>query len=451
MEWNGSRLLFYLPFLFFGCWLVSGLTYSNGSFWRLSSLNYSVPYWKIPETERELQQSIQKFLFSVERAPVWEHYSLEQLAECLYNDVDIVFWTRVLSGVQLEKFYSQLMDLYLNSNQCPQLFVIHVQHGLGNRLRVLASALAYVQLIPYLPILIWETDHHMGAKWEDLFEDLPNVVISDLEDAFEKVLKNPSGNYYVIDYMKMTTQQRYPLPLDYAILQHIYWKSSCVLRVVGSQPHLNRRFHHFLKSQFSKLIPTQPLKQAILENCPREPFVAFHIRRRLLHEETFVTNDPQSEYGYISARLIDKYRSMNRVINFCSIAARLLSLYPFIAMYIAADSQLSYMRWFQCLQNKVAVDSRRIFPLSVSNCENRSRLCIQKALVDLYCLSRAEVLFGSFWSSFTEVAHYLNSNDQSLFYLDTNSFFRNGSIKNETKFHVNVKEKLAYIFSEVAL
>ncbi|EME29338.1 glycosyltransferase [Galdieria sulphuraria] len=432
-------------FLVFQCCLVSGFTYSKACRW-IVPFNDTVSYWKSTGTGKTIESTIQNSLFSVEKAKLCEQHSLEKLAECLFEDPDIVFWTRFLSGVQLEKFYLLLTDWFEKNSQCPKLFVIHVQHGLGNRLRALASALAYVELIPHIPILIWECDHHMGAKWEDLFEDLSNVVISPVED--ESLLKNPFGNFFVIDYMKVTTRQRYPLPLEYTISQHIYWKSAYLLHVVGYQSaQIIRRFHYLVKSQFSKLIPIQPLKQVILENCPREPFIGFHIRQRLLHEEKFVTKNPQLEYGYFSARIIDKYRSKNRVAYFCTTASTLLSLYPSISIYTAADSYLSYEQLFHCVQNKIAVDHRRLLPLSISTCENRSRLCIQKALVDLYCLSQSNLLFGSLWSSFTEVAHWLNSNDQSLVYLHTNLFFRNGSFRNETEFLMNVEEKLTFILS----
>ncbi|GJD07048.1 hypothetical protein Gasu2_14310 [Galdieria sulphuraria] len=336
-------------FLVFQCCLVSGFTYSKACRW-IVPFNDTVSYWKSTGTGKTIESTIQNSLFSVEKAKLCEQHSLEKLAECLFEDPDIVFWTRFLSGVQLEKFYLLLTDWFEKNSQCPKLFVIHVQHGLGNRLRALASALAYVELIPHIPILIWECDHHMGAKWEDLFEDLSNVVISPVED--ESLLKNPFGNFFVIDYMK-----------------HIYWKSAYLLHVVGYQSaQIIRRFHYLVKSQFSKLIPIQPLKQVILENCPREPFIGFHIRQRLLHEEKFVTKNPQLEYGYFSARIIDKYRT---------------------------DSYLSYEQLFHCVQNKIAVDHRRLLPLSISTCENRSRLCIQKALVDLYCLSQSKLLFGT--------------------------------------------------------
>ncbi|GJD07487.1 hypothetical protein Gasu2_18460 [Galdieria sulphuraria] len=175
-------------FLVFQCCLVSGFTYSKACRW-IVPFNETVSYWKSTGTGKTIESTIQNSLFSVEKAKLCEQHSLEKLAECLFEDPDIVFWTRFLSGVQLEKFYLLLTDWFEKNSQCPKLFVIHVQHGLGNRLRALASALAYVELIPHIPILIWECDHHMGAKWEDLFEDLSNVVISPVED--ESLLKNP--------------------------------------------------------------------------------------------------------------------------------------------------------------------------------------------------------------------------------------------------------------------
>jgi len=381
--------------------------------------------------------------FSLEKPACSPQLIPESVAKCLYLDPDIRFVAKILSGSQLEKFYVQLASQYQESHQCPKLFVIHVQHGLGNRLRALASGLAYVELIPHIPILVWERDSHMGAYWEDLFEDLNCVIVSEVDAVFWEPLFR--GNFYWIDYMKVDPKERYPLSLDYAISQHIYWKSAYILKTVSNQSNTRRHFHRLFKFQFSKLIPLPSLKQVVSRSCPTSrsgPLVGFHIRRRLLQEETFVTENPSLEYGESFARIINKHRKDNKVNYFCNAAVTLLSSYSTLTTYIAADSFLSYERWGHCVRNRIAVTSQRMLPPNIPNCENRSRYCIQMALVDLCCLSRCNVLFGSFYSSFTEVAHYWSTNNQSLFYLGKNEFSKNGNFRNEAEFLISLKKHL---------
>lgn len=424
-------------------WLVVGLTLSNSSF-SILPCDCPAAHSKVSLMLEAHQFTTDSSLLSRGASKLCDQDLLETMASCLYEEVDILLWAQILSKIQLEKLLTELVEWYRNRNRCPKLFVIHVQHGLGNRLRAIASGLAYVQLMPYIPILIWERDHHLGASWEDLFEDLPNVVvIGNISKSWKSIWKNAAENFYMIDYMNVATKQRYSLPLDYPIAQNIYWKSAYMLQVVGSQPQIVGHFHRLVNSQLSRLTPIQSLRMKISKTCPRKPFVGFHIRRRMLREEKFIAEDPVLEYGHVSARVIDKHRSNNRVAYFCQAAATLLSIYPSATVYLAADSQLSYERWLHCVDNKVAVDRQRIFPDTFPNCENRNRTCIQLALVDLYCLSSSDVLFGSFWSSFTEVAHRLSKDDQDLFYLS----FKNNTFRNEAELPSNIRAKMACVLA----
>eukprot|EP00871_Galdieria_phlegrea_P004502 jgi/Galph1/5052/GphlegSOOS_G3740.1 len=60
----------------------------------------------------------------------------------------------------------------------PTLLIIHVQHGLGNRLRALCSGLTYAEWTQKVPIVIWERDEHMGSLFTDLYEDMDWLLVS---------------------------------------------------------------------------------------------------------------------------------------------------------------------------------------------------------------------------------------------------------------------------------
>ncbi|GAB0497471.1 hypothetical protein MMPV_008804 [Pyropia vietnamensis] len=60
-----------------------------------------------------------------------------------------------------------------------KFLLIHVQHGLGNRLRALASAAAYASATGRVLLVAWGVDAHMRAAYTDLFAPVSGVHVLD--------------------------------------------------------------------------------------------------------------------------------------------------------------------------------------------------------------------------------------------------------------------------------
>lgn len=50
------------------------------------------------------------------------------------------------------------------------VLVMHVQNGLGNRLRALAGGVALARVTGRVPLIVWERDAHLSAGFRDLFQ-----------------------------------------------------------------------------------------------------------------------------------------------------------------------------------------------------------------------------------------------------------------------------------------
>lgn len=50
-----------------------------------------------------------------------------------------------------------------------RLLIVHVQNGLGNRLRAMAGGIALAKYTGRIPVVVWEKDAHLSARYQDLF------------------------------------------------------------------------------------------------------------------------------------------------------------------------------------------------------------------------------------------------------------------------------------------
>ena len=82
------------------------------------------------------------------------------------NLVRMGFARKFLHLVEDLDFANKLYQSYRHG----PVFIIHVQHGLGNRLRALASAMILARKSSRHLKIVWPIDHHCGVSFGDLFE-----------------------------------------------------------------------------------------------------------------------------------------------------------------------------------------------------------------------------------------------------------------------------------------
>lgn len=103
--------------------------------------------------------------------------------------------------------------------------VVNVQHGLGNRLRALASGQAVAAAAGRHFRLLWLPDTHCGARFQDLF-DCPEL---DVWDTFDEREVNGS-NFHRYNYMENEEGSKKDEVILTKVDKHIYVKSAYRLR-----------------------------------------------------------------------------------------------------------------------------------------------------------------------------------------------------------------------------
>lgn len=268
-----------------------------------------------------------------------------------------------------------------------KLLIIHVMHGLGNRLRALASALALARLHNMKVILVWPWDEHMKANFTSLFVQPREVchIVQSLqveynEDLFQSHVK-------VYDYMDEKVKNSYIPIID--ATRFIYVRSAYILNAQGLKDDL-------INNALRGLVPSikvQGIMSAIKLSRNHEHILGVHIRAASISEETHSL--PEDAYSKEGRRYIEEFRSATRdaVPLFIQQARNILKKNPKMFMYVSSDIDIDphVLAGMPHAQLKIP-------------CKSRELRCIQIALADLMFLGKSKILLGSFWSSFSEVA-----------------------------------------------
>eukprot|EP00184_Porphyridium_aerugineum_P003149 CAMPEP_0184695866 /NCGR_PEP_ID=MMETSP0313-20130426/3358_1 /TAXON_ID=2792 /ORGANISM="Porphyridium aerugineum, Strain SAG 1380-2" /LENGTH=1054 /DNA_ID=CAMNT_0027154393 /DNA_START=262 /DNA_END=3422 /DNA_ORIENTATION=+ len=277
----------------------------------------------------------------------------------------------------------------------PSILMAHVQHGLGNRLRALGSALAFAKATRRGLIIIWEQDSHVQAKMSDLFNTSHLSVMSELkpkwpftdeakwDKAWEKI---DSYNYMEAEGPgAVKGQQVVDKPG-----RPIYFRGAYVME--------NAKVGWRDENEALKSLPLHPEVEQILakfNSVSWEDVVSVHIRNRVLSDD-IKSVDPGKEYGQQALGTIDSWRQKSNYANFIPKLQKEVEANPKAKFYVAADTVDVYPKLRETFGDRV-IDLPR-------TCDSRELECIRYALADMLLLAKGKYLLGSGWSSFTECA-----------------------------------------------
>lgn len=312
----------------------------------------------------------------------------------------------VASSPSAESVSQAILDTFVY--EAPRLLVVHVMHGLGNRLRALASAMAFAERTNRQLFLIWERSPHCGAFFNELFErDLSgmegdNIFIVDSFPVQFKQFEYASirdfawREWRVYNYMSMDGSSAVK---DEAIaddrFKHIYFKSAYVMNAVDKK----LTGWDMDNQQLARLVPTARVRD-LVDSYHEDVFfsehtIGVHIRSFSLSSEKNI--DALKEYGLADSKILAYWRSRSQAVHFIAEMQSLLAGNKHVNFFVASDS------W------NVVSEVKQIFPgrvLSVKSdsCDGRNAACMQFALADLILLGKTQSMLGSPWSSFTEGA-----------------------------------------------
>ena len=269
-----------------------------------------------------------------------------------------------------------------------RLFV-DAQHGLGNRLRAIASAAAIAETTGHELVIVWQPDHHCAARFTDLFRYRGAVI----DTAFPELFRRAGGRLY--NYMENEPGAAKDAPVladppgaRRGMVEDVYVRSA--YRLVS--PHLAPgRAEAFLRG----LVPVAEV-QELMRPVRRPNQVSVHVRMasgpgydHLPHEAA--TNWPAPRHAEITA-----WRARSHARHFAARLDALIAAGGAGSLFLAADLPETYEFFAERYGARVTWLPRVHF--------DRSAEQMRFALADALLLGSAQHFLGSGWSSFSELA-----------------------------------------------
>lgn len=245
--------------------------------------------------------------------------------------------------------------------------------------------------------VIWETDSHIAARYDDLFAS--ELVVLDSfrpkwpfaeADKYDKAWLE----FRVYNYMTKegSGAQKGEKIVD-APDKHVYYKGAYIMDVEDTHLTNWERDNDMLRS----LIPVDKVKRTVEghEASGLTSMVGVHIRDRTLNRD--IKNvDFKSEYGKEDTIALEYWRRKSSYQTFIPTMRQLVANDSSLKFYVASDTTEVLSTLEREFPGKIVFTKR--------DCDGRDGHCVRYALIDILCLAKTKDIYGSNWSSFTEAA-----------------------------------------------
>lgn len=266
---------------------------------------------------------------------------------------------------------------------------IDAQHGLGNRLRAVASAAVVARKLGRKLVIVWVPDHHCECNFLDLF-DYDGEVIN---TSSLGVAEDKNVDFY--NYMDTEKDSIKGQKIEFSE-NDLYVRSAYVLN------HPASVFDD--ENDFLKGLKVTKRVQCLIESLSHElSNCEFSLHIRMEGEGSYEQHYNWSEDG---KQDLVNWRKKSHYSHFFKRIDRALAETPEAKFFLATDCKENYELVLERYGDRVIYLHREVF--------DRSALQIQYALADAILLSRSKQLFGSTWSSFTELSKRLAVADMSV-------------------------------------
>jgi len=258
---------------------------------------------------------------------------------------------------------------------------IDAQHGLGNRLRAIASGASMAQKTGRDLVIVWQADNHCGADFADLF-DYEGPVLA------EALYGRMPTDVDFYNYMEVEPNSAKDAPVSLSEEKDLYVRTSCVVNSDLSDWALANQF-------LRDLTPSRAIRD-LLEPFQLNNHVGVHIRMELGEGESVANYEDDSFLSRESFDTAQYWRKKSHFKVFIDRLDRLFAEDPECRVFVASDRDEAYQALETTFGDRVTYLRRSAF--------DRSKAQICYALADAILLSRCKGLIGSSWSSFTELA-----------------------------------------------
>ena len=263
----------------------------------------------------------------------------------------------------------------------PKIFV-DAQHGLGNRLRAIASAGAIATATGRELVIIWQADDHCDCQYDDLFD--PGGAV--LDQGFHD---DPAiGGIDLFNYMEIEPGSAKDQPIRLSSFHDTYIRSAYPL----NSPFSNWDSENLW---LQGLRPNAVVRDLVAS--VRNPnALALHIRMEGGTGAEHLAYEAAANWTAAAHQEIDHWRKRSHFGYFQTRLDQLIAKGAADTVFLATDTPAVYDTFREVYGNRVATLPR---PFS-----DRSAPALTYALADMILLSRAPRLLGSTWSSFSELA-----------------------------------------------
>lgn len=259
---------------------------------------------------------------------------------------------------------------------------IDAQHGLGNRLRAIASAATIAHATDKELVIVWQPDHHCEARFSDLFDyNGPVEQISFIDEAAS--FCDRTYNYMTAE--EGACKDEY---IDLGLKGNLYMRSAFRLMAGASDWDSENAFLRSLKiHEFIRGL-TSAIRQ------PND--LSVHVRMAGGKDYEHLPYEHQSNWTEEDHRKIAEWRKKSHFSNFYKRIDQLIKTDGISTVFVAADLPETYSHFSQRYGDRLAWLPRQKNDRSIEQ--------LQFALADALLLSRGKRFLGSTWSSFSELA-----------------------------------------------
>ena len=287
----------------------------------------------------------------------------------------------------LQKSDCNQLDAPSNIAARPKLF-IDAQHGLGNRLRAIASAAAIAENDNRELVVVWQPDHHCECRMTDLFQYDGALI----ETGFLNGVLSDGLSVY--NYMEAETGADKDAAIELKAGRDIYARSAYAL----NSPLTD----WVTENDFLKKLKLSGEVLGLMNGVRRHNLLGVHVRMEGGKGLDSHSYERSENWTTASHAELHYWRNKSHFSHFMKRIDDLIKADAAETIFLATDRAETYAEFIARYGDRIAFLEREVF--------DRSKLQIQYALADVLLLSNCQKLLGSSWSSFSELALRLSDN-----------------------------------------
>jgi len=264
--------------------------------------------------------------------------------------------------------------------------ILEVYGGLGNRMRVIASGIWLAKQSNKSILLIWDENKDLNCPFEELFDSIPNLKCISKKKVyflFRSALKKPFWKRLIISCINVLLSSKFIIieDADVKMIQH---NEIDILALSKSVKTLYFRTCEEFGNNYNEykhFIPKSDIQLKINEQCCQfnSNTIGVHIRRT--DHEIAIRSSPTELF----IQRIKEDLEMDPDINY----------------FLSTDDAATEVQLKLLFGDKIMFTHKEYS-------RNNPR-GIKDALIDMYCLANTSKIYGSYWSSFSDIASRINN------------------------------------------